>query len=50
MVYEVTSRGARPWIAVADPTDQGDISLDILSRRTIAYELQSTRSKKSLEA
>lgn len=27
-----------------------DISLDILSRRTIAYELQSTRSKKSLEA
>ena len=31
MVYEVTSRGARPLIAVADPTDQADIALDILS-------------------
>lgn len=30
MVYEVTSRGARPLIAVADPTDQADIALDIL--------------------
>lgn len=31
MAYEVTSRGARPLIAVADPTDQADIALDILS-------------------
>ncbi|MBP6016089.1 MAG: hypothetical protein KA586_05160 [Candidatus Promineofilum sp.] len=30
-VYEVTSHGARPLIAVADPTDQADIALDILS-------------------
>ncbi len=29
-VYSVTSRGARPVIAVADPTDQSDIALDIL--------------------
>lgn len=28
--YNVTSRGARPVIAVADPTDQSDIALDIL--------------------
>ena len=30
-VYAVTSRGARPVIAVADPTDQSDLALDILS-------------------
>ncbi len=30
-VYTVTSRGARPVIAVADPTDQSDLALDILS-------------------
>lgn len=29
--YSVTSNGARPIIAVADPTDQSDIALDILS-------------------
>jgi hypothetical protein len=29
-VYNVTSRGPRPVIAVADPTDQSDIALDIL--------------------
>lgn len=29
-VYTVTSRGARPIIAVADPTDQSDIALDFL--------------------
>lgn len=28
--YAVTSRGARPVIAVADPTDQSDLALDIL--------------------
>ena len=28
--YTVTSRGARPVIVVADPTDQSDIALDIL--------------------
>lgn len=28
--YTVTSRGARPVIAVADPTDQSDIALDVL--------------------
>ena len=28
--YGVTSRGARPVIAVADPSDQSDIALDIL--------------------
>lgn len=30
-VYTVTSRGARPVIVVADPTDQSDIALDIMS-------------------
>jgi hypothetical protein len=30
MTYEVTSRGARPVIAVADPTDQSDVALDVL--------------------
>lgn len=30
-VYEVTSNGARPIIVAADPTDQSDIALDILS-------------------
>lgn len=30
-VYPVTSRGARPVIAVADPTDQSDLALDILA-------------------
>jgi len=30
-VYGVTSRGARPVIAVADPTDQSDIALDVLA-------------------
>jgi len=29
--YTVTSRGPRPVIAVADPTDQSDLALDILS-------------------
>ncbi len=29
-LYTVTSRGARPIIAVADPTDQSDIALDFL--------------------
>lgn len=29
--YSVTSRGTRPIIAVADPTDQSDIALDILA-------------------
>ena len=28
--YNVSSRGARPVIAVADPTDQSDIALDVL--------------------
>jgi LysM repeat protein len=28
--YTVSSRGARPVIAVADPTDQSDIALDVL--------------------
>ena len=28
--YAVTSHGARPVIAVADPTDQSDLALDIL--------------------
>jgi hypothetical protein len=30
-VYTVTSRGARPIIAAADPTDQSDIALDFLN-------------------
>lgn len=30
-VYGVTSNGARPVIAVADPTDQSDIALDVLA-------------------
>lgn len=29
--YNITSRGARPVIVVADPTDQSDIALDILA-------------------
>ncbi len=31
IVYSVTSNGARPVIAVADPTDQSDIALDVLA-------------------
>lgn len=30
-IYAVTSRGPRPVIAVADPTDQSDLALDILA-------------------
>jgi hypothetical protein len=30
-MYAVTSRGTRPVIAVADPTDQSDLALDILA-------------------
>jgi hypothetical protein len=30
-LYTVASNGARPLIAVADPTDQADVALDILS-------------------
>jgi len=29
-VYSVTSRGARPVIAVVDPTDQSDVALDVM--------------------
>ena len=29
-VYSVTSRGARPVIAVVDPTDQSDLGLDVI--------------------
>ena len=29
-VYSVTSRGARPVIVVADPTDQSDLALDVI--------------------
>ncbi|MBP6788019.1 MAG: hypothetical protein KA170_10565 [Candidatus Promineofilum sp.] len=29
-VYSVTSRGARPVIAVVDPTDQSDLALDVM--------------------
>ena len=29
-VYSVTSRGARPIIVVADPTDQSDLALDVI--------------------
>ena len=29
-VYSITSRGARPIIVVADPTDQSDLALDVI--------------------